>query len=198
MAAWLGDYANKMPAAGAACKMSTADIKIQQALANDLITEMANATSAQANSKKVTATKNAQKFDSLAGIRSNIAFLKANPNWTSAMAQDLQTEGVPNIPDPATYKAKLSGSVNGGAVQLRFLKAGVHSVNVYTRTVSAQLLLFLNVLAVALTQTKGHLQRPALPKYANTKPWVLLLIKKLACQVIFSLLILVDNSLRSV
>jgi hypothetical protein len=63
------------------------NIANRQALANNLITEKANATAAQPDSKKANATKNAQKIDNITGIRSNIAFLKANPDWTMLWAK---------------------------------------------------------------------------------------------------------------
>lgn len=130
---WLSNYAVKIPAIGAACNMSEEDIKKQQALALELIAELNNAIKSKADSKSANAKKNDAKTNNLGGIRGNLAHMKANPNWTPAMGKDLQADGTGTSPDPATYKASIKGSIEGGFIKLRIRKRGVQATNIYGR-----------------------------------------------------------------
>jgi hypothetical protein len=133
LSAWTINYDTKILLYAAMLGITPAELVAMTDRNKDLRETIANGNAAQNTAKQANAATDTMIVDYKTAMRLAIKGFKANPNFTTAMGEDLGISGT-HIPfDPNTYKAGLSAVTYPGHVTLKFPKNGVDGVNIYSR-----------------------------------------------------------------
>jgi hypothetical protein len=130
---WLANYQTKLTTHGPTCGLTAPQVTALTTSCNTVTANITAVEAAKAALKNTVETKDASKLTDLASIRSANNQMKANPNYTDAIGDDLGIKASASAMDEASVKPKLSGDAFPGYVRLKFTKKGLDGVNIYTR-----------------------------------------------------------------
>jgi len=132
-AIWAGNFKTNIIAQGAAVGLTAAEIAALGTSSTNIITAINNVESKKTALSEALAQKETIKKNEFKVIRENVAKIKTNPGYTTAIGQSLGIIGTSTGFDSENYKVAITASNFAGFVRIKFTKNGVDGINIYNR-----------------------------------------------------------------
>jgi len=130
---WLFNMKEKIAATGAILGLEPNEITVLQQRMTVMIEKIQAAERTWTDYKEAITAKKAMETKELKLLRTDIAAWKTAKGYSPGIGAALGIVGEKNAFDATHYKARLSVSVMGDFIRLRFKKLGADSVNIYKR-----------------------------------------------------------------
>lgn len=143
LAAWLNNYKTKIGTYGSIVGLTNDEIMAEQTYCGELLTALTEVELKKTALKAAVSAKAAAIETKGGALRTEIGRFKKHPGYTEAIGKELGVVGVVTAFDAATFKAKITAELFGGAVRIKFVKNGVEGINIYHRKKGSTNWLFL-------------------------------------------------------
>jgi len=130
---WLTNLKTKIPGYTATLGLTAARAAQVTAWCDALVAAINNVAQKKSDWLSASAAKQTQTDTSIGGLRAEIGLWKKTPAMTDAIAADLQIVGATPAFDAENYAPEISAQSFSGYVRIKFKKAGVDGVNIYSR-----------------------------------------------------------------
>ncbi|WP_299670817.1 hypothetical protein [uncultured Polaribacter sp.] len=130
---WLTNFKDKIATLGADLGLSPEALTAITADCEALIATITAVETARTDLATAVTAKDNTKKSTISTLRTEIARIKTNPNYTEAIGKDLSIVGETTPQDLNNAKPTLSAEAFPGYVRIKFIKGGFSGVNIYSR-----------------------------------------------------------------
>jgi hypothetical protein len=130
---WLTNFKTKLGTHGGTLGLGAAEITALENSCDALIAQINAVEAAKTALSNAVQTKDAGKATTIDLLRTEVARMKTNGNYTKAIGEDMSIIGENLPPDLNAMKPGIGAEAFPGYVRIKFTKKGFTGVNIYTR-----------------------------------------------------------------